>query len=121
MSAHSGTRSGLSIFLMVAAISDFNNGGLMLLGFLPITPVYAAIGIFYAILLVIGGIFSLLLCYGIWALKNWARLILQIGFPIQVLFNVILDPIIYDTYFLLVLSIIIAFYLQMSSTRAHFS
>ena len=111
----------LAILLIVAGIGDFSNGGLMLFGVLPIPPVYDALGVFYSMLLLFGGIICLLLFYGIWNLKNWARLILQIGFPIQVFFNIILDPIIYENYFLLALSVIIAIYLQMSDTRDHFS
>lgn len=111
----------LALLLILAMIGDFSNGGLMLLGIFPIPTVYAALGVFYALLLLFGGIISLLLFYGIWNLKNWARLILQIGFPAQVIFNLIIDPINYDNYFLLAISIIVAIYLQMSDTRAHFS
>ena len=111
----------LALLLIVAMVGDFSNGGLMLLGIFQIPTVYAALGVFYALLLLFGGIISLLLFYGIWNLKNWARLILQIGFPAQVIFNLIIDPINYDNYFLLAISIIVAIYLQMSDTRAHFS
>ena len=111
----------LAILLILSFIGDFGYGGMMLFGVLPIPTVYAALGVFYAILLVIGGFIGLLLFYGIWNLKSWARLILQIGFPGQVIFNIIIDPINYDNYFLLAISIIVAIYLQMSDTRAHFS
>jgi len=111
----------LALFLIVAFTMDFYNGGMMLIGELPIPTVYATLDAFYGVLLLFGGILGLFLFYGILNLKNWARLILQIGFPAQVLFNIILDPIIYENYFLLAISIIIAIYLQMPSTREHFS
>ena len=111
----------LALLLILAMIGDFSNGGLMLIGSLPIPAVYTAIGSFYAVLLLFGGIICVLLLYGIWNLKNWARLILLIGFPAQVIFNIIIDPINYDNYFLLAVSIIVAIYLQMPSTREHFS
>jgi hypothetical protein len=111
----------LALLLILAMIGDFSNGGLMLIGIFPIPTVYAALGVFYAVLLLFGGIISLLLFYGIWNLKSWARLILQIGFPAQVIFNIIIDPINYDNYFLLAISIIVTIYLQMPDTRDHFS
>ncbi len=111
----------LSLLLIVAMIGDFSNGGLMLIGSVPIPAVYAALGFFYAVLLLFGGIICLLFLYGIWNLKNWARLIFQIGFPGQVIFNIIIDPINYDNYFLLAVSIIVAIYLQLPSTREHFT
>ena len=111
----------LALFVMVAFISDFSYGGMMVFGYFPIPTVYASIDVFYGVLLVIGGTIGLALFYGLWTLKNWARFILQIGFPSQVIFNIIIDPINYDNYFLLAVSIIVAIYLQMSSTREHFS
>lgn len=111
----------LVILLIFAAAGDFYNGGLMLFGVLPIPAVYSSIGVFYSISLIIGGIFSLLLFYGMWSLKSWARLTLQIVFPGQVIFNVIIDPTNYDNYFLLVISIITAIYLQLPKTREHFN
>ncbi len=111
----------LSLLLIVAMIGDFSNGGLMLIGSVPIPAVYAALGFFYAVLLLFGGIICLLFLYGIWNLKNSARLIFQIGFPGQVIFNIIIDPINYDNYFLLAVSIIVAIYLQLPSTREHFT
>ncbi|UCE09681.1 MAG: hypothetical protein JSW61_12000 [Candidatus Thorarchaeota archaeon] len=111
----------LVLFVLVAALADFGNGGLMLLGDLPIPAVYSALGTFYGALLLFGGMIGLCLIYGMWNLKSWARIILQIGFPAQVIFNIILDPAIFENYFLLALSIIIAIYLQLPSTREHFS
>ena len=111
----------LALLLIVAMIGDFSNGGLMLIGSIPIPAVYTALGFFYAVLLLFGGTICLLLLYGIWNLKNWARLILQIGFSGQVIFNIIIDPINYDNYFLLTVCIIVAIYLQLPSTRDHFS
>jgi hypothetical protein len=93
----------------------------MILGTLPVPPVYAALGEFYGVLLIFGGFIGMSFFYGIMNLKNWARLLVQVGFPAQVIFNIILDPTIYENYFLLVISIIIAIYLQMPSTRDHFS
>ena len=111
----------LVILLIFAAAGDFYYGGSMLFGILPTPAVYSSIGIFYSISLVIGGLFSLLLFYGMWNLKSWARLTLQIVFPGQVIFNVIIDPTNYDNYFLLVISIITAIYLQLPKTREHFN
>lgn len=98
----------LAIFLIVAFIADFSYGGMMLFGILPIPTVYAALGVFYAISLVIGGMIGMTLFYGLWNLKNWARLILQIGFPDQVIFNIIIDHINYDNYFLLAINHIVS-------------
>ena len=102
-------------------IGDFNNGGLMLIGSVPIPVVYAALGFFYAVLLLFGGIICLLLLYGMWNLMNWARLILLIGFPAQVIFNIILDPTIQENYVILAIYLIVAGYLLMPSTREHFN
>jgi len=110
----------LALLLIVAMIGDFYNGGSMLIGNLPIPAVYAALGSFYAVLLLFGGIICLLLLYGIWNLKNWARLILLIGFPAQVIFNIILDPTIQENYVILAIYLVVAGYLLMPSTRAHF-
>jgi hypothetical protein len=111
----------LALLLILAMIGDFSNGGLMLIGSLPIPAVYTALGSFYAVLLLFGGIICLFLLYGIWNLKNWARLILLIGFPAQVIFNIILDPRISENYTILVLSLVVAGYLLLPSTREHFS
>jgi hypothetical protein len=111
----------LALFLIVAFCADFYNGFLMILGTLPVPPVYAALGEFYGVLLIFGGFIGMSFFYGIMNLKNWATLLVQVGFPAQVIFNIILDPTIYENYFLLVISIIIAIYLQMPSTRDHFS
>jgi hypothetical protein len=111
----------LALLLIVAMIGDFSNGGLMLIGSLPIPAVYTALGSFYAVLLLLGGIICVLLLYGIWNFKNWARLILLIGFPAQVIFNIILDPTIQENYVILVIYLIVAGYLLMPSTREHFS
>ena len=110
----------LALLLIVAMIGDFGNGGLMLIGFFPIPTVYAALGFFYAVLLLFGGIICLILLYGIWNLKNWARLLLLIGFPGQVIFNIILDPINQENYIILAISLIVSGYLLMPSTRDHF-
>jgi hypothetical protein len=111
----------LALLLIVAMIGDFSNGGLMLIGSLPIPAVYTALGSFYAVLLLFGGIICVILLYGIWNFKNWARLILLIGFPAQVIFNIILDPTIQENYVILVIYLIVAGYLLMPSTREHFS
>ncbi len=111
----------LALLLILAMIGDFSNGGLMLIGTFPIPTVYAALGVFYSVLLLFGGIICLLLLYGIWNLKSWARLILLIGFPGQVIFNIILDPLFFENYTILVISLIVAIYLQLSDTRDHFS
>ena len=110
----------LALLLIFAMIGDFSNGGLMLIGIFPIPTVYTAFGLFYAVLLLFGGLICLLLLYGIWNLKNWARLILVIGFPAQVILNIILDPFIFENYTLLVISLIVAIYLLLPSTREHF-
>jgi len=111
----------LALLVIVAFTMDFYNGAMMVSGLLPIPPVYTVLGVFYGVLLLFGGVIGLCLFYGLWNLKNWARLILLVGFPAQVIFNIILDPIIYENYFLLTVSIIIAVYLLMPSTRDHFS
>ncbi len=111
----------LALLLILAMIGDFSNGGLMLIGIFPIPTVYASLGVFYAVLLLFGGMICLLLLYGIWNLKSWARLILLIGFPGQVVFNIILDPLISENYTVLVISLVVAGYLLMPSTREHFS
>ncbi|TFG31264.1 hypothetical protein EU528_06720 [Candidatus Thorarchaeota archaeon] len=108
------------IFVMIGFCMDFTYGSLMILGFIDIPPAYVAIEVFYGTLLIFGGMIGLTLFYGLWTLKNWVRVILQIGFPAQVIFNIIIDPTNYDNYFLLVVSIIVAIYLQLSSTRNHF-
>ena len=111
----------LAFLLILAMIGDFSNGGLMLIGSLPIPAVYTALGSFYAVLLLFGGIICVLLLYGIWNFKNWARFILLIGFPAQVIFNIILDPTIQENYVILAIYLIVAVYLLMPSTREHFS
>ncbi|MHA2003158.1 MAG: hypothetical protein ACXACG_10270 [Candidatus Thorarchaeota archaeon] len=111
----------LALLLILAMIGDFSNGGLMLIGSLPIPAVYTALGSFYAVLLLFGGIICMLLLYGILNFKNWARLILLIGFPAQVIFNIILDPTIQENYVILAIYLIVAVYLLMPSTREHFS
>ncbi|MHA2313382.1 MAG: hypothetical protein ACXADC_15980 [Candidatus Thorarchaeota archaeon] len=111
----------LALFLIVAFCMDFYNGISMVLGTLPIPPVYAALGEYYGLFLIFGGFVGLFLFYGILKLKNWARLILLFGFPAQVIFNIILDPTISENYFLLGLSLVIAAYLLMPSTRDYFT
>ena len=111
----------LALLLIVAMIGDFSNGGLMLIGSIPIPAVYAALGFFYAVLLLFGGTICLLLLYGIWNLKSWARFLLLIGFPAQTIFNIILDPINQENYVILAISLIVSGYLLMPSTRAHFN
>ena len=111
----------LALLLIIAMIGDFSNGGLMLIGSVPIPAVYAALGFFYTVLLLFGGIICLLLFYGIWNLKSWARFLLLIGFPAQTIFNIILDPIIQENYVILAISLVVAGYLLMPSTRDHFS
>ncbi|TET07597.1 MAG: hypothetical protein E3J86_12610 [Candidatus Thorarchaeota archaeon] len=111
----------LALLLILAMIGDFSNGGLMLIGIFPIPAVYTAFGLFYAVLLLFGGLICLLLLYGIWNLKSWARLILLIGFPAQVIFNIILDPLIFENYTILVISLVVAGYLLLPSTSDHFS
>ncbi|MHA2323714.1 MAG: hypothetical protein ACXACG_18970 [Candidatus Thorarchaeota archaeon] len=100
---------------------DFYYGSMMMLGYIAIPSAYTTIGVYYGVLLLFGGMIGLTLFYGLWNLKNWARLILQIGFPAQVIFNIIIDSMNFDNYFLLVASIIVAIYLQLSNTREHFS
>ncbi len=111
----------LALLLILAMIGDFSNGGLMLIGIFPIPMVYASLGVFYSLLLLFGGMICLLLLYGIWNLKSWARLILLIGFPGQVVYNIILDPLISENFTVLVISLVVAGYLLMPSTREHFS
>ena len=111
----------LALFLIVAFTMDFYNGAMMVIGALPVPPVYAALGTFYGVLLLFGGVIGLCLFYGIWNLKNWARLLLLVGFPAQVIFNIILDPIIYENYFLLAVSLIMTGYLLIPSTREQFN
>jgi hypothetical protein len=106
---------------MISFCMDFYYGSMMMLDYIAIPSAYATIGIYYGVLLLFGGIIGLTLFYGLWNLKNWARLILQIGFPAQVIFNIIIDPMNFDNYFLLAVSIIVAIYLQLSNTREHFS
>lgn len=111
----------LALLLIIAMIGDFSNGGLMLIGSVPIPAVYVGLGFFYAVLLLFGGIICLLLFYGIWNLKSWARFLLLIGFPAQTIFNIILDPIIQENYVILAISLVVAGYLLIPSTRDHFS
>jgi hypothetical protein len=111
----------LSLFLIVAFTMDFYNGAMMIFGVLPIPPVYTALGISYGYLLLFGGIVGLFLFYGILNLKNWAKVILQIGFPAQVIFNIAIDPLNSDNYILLIISIVVAGYLQLSSTKEKFN
>jgi hypothetical protein len=93
----------------------------MIIGALPVPPVYAALGAYYGVLLLFGGILGVFLFYGMWNLRNWARIILLFLFPTQVIFNIILDPAISENYFLLVLSIVISGYLLLPSTKDYFS
>ena len=111
----------LALFLIVAFVMDFYNGAMMLIGAMPTPPVYVVLDTYYGALLLLGGVIGLFLFYGLVNLKNWARLILLVGFPAQVIFNIILDPGIGENYFLLVISIIIAGYLLLPSTRVHFN
>jgi hypothetical protein len=67
----------LALFLIVAFCADFYNGVSMLLGTLPVPPVYAALGEFYGVLLIFGGFIGMSFFYGIMNLKNWARLLVQ--------------------------------------------
>ncbi|MFW9927658.1 MAG: hypothetical protein ACFFDM_12985 [Candidatus Thorarchaeota archaeon] len=110
-----------AIFVMISFCMDFYYGSMMVLGYIAIPSAYTTIGIYYGVLLLFGGMIGLTLFYGLWKLKNWARLILQIGFPAQVIFNIIVDSLNFDNYFLLAVSVIVAIYLQLSSTREHFS
>jgi hypothetical protein len=110
-----------AIFVMISFCADFAYGSLMILGVIVIPSAYAVIGVFYGVLLLFGGAIGMTLFHGLWLLKNWARIILQIGFPAQVIFNIIIDPMNFDNYFLLAVSVIIAIYLQLSNTREHFS
>jgi len=109
-----------AIFVAIAFCMDFYNGSMMVLGYIAIPPAYITIGVYYGALLLFGGVIGMTLCYGLWTLKNWARIILQAGFAGQVIFNIIIDPINFDNYFLLVVSIIVAIYLQLPSIREHF-
>jgi len=110
----------IALLLIIAFCSDFYNGISMIIGTLPIPTVYATLGTFYGILLVFGGFVGLSLFYGILNLKNWARLIFLVGFPAQVIFNIILDPTVSENYFLLVLSFIMSGYLLLPGTGNHF-
>ncbi len=119
-----GKPTGVFLFAIFVAISfcmDFVYGSLIVLGINPVPSAYVPIGIYYGVLLLFGGVIGMTLFYGLWNLKNWARLILQIGFPAQVIFNIVIDPINFDNYFLLAVSVIVAIYLQLPSTRDHFS
>jgi hypothetical protein len=111
----------VSLLLIVAFCSDFFFGATMFIGTRPIPPVYADLGNSYGLLLIFGGFVGLLLLYGILKLKNWARLILLVLFPAQVIFNIALDPLILENYTLLVMSLILSVYLLLPSTREHFS
>ncbi|MHA2003085.1 MAG: hypothetical protein ACW975_05510 [Candidatus Thorarchaeota archaeon] len=111
----------VALLLIVTFCMDFYNGISMVFGTMPIPPVYTPLGEFYGLLLVFGGFVGLALFYGTLKLRNWARLILLFGFPAQVIFNIILDPAISENYFLLFLSLVMAAYLIMPSTREHFS
>ncbi|MFW9888417.1 MAG: hypothetical protein ACFFER_09555 [Candidatus Thorarchaeota archaeon] len=111
----------IGLLLIVAFCMDFYNGTSMILGFMPIPPIYTTLGEFYGLLLVFGGFVGLFLFYGTLKLINWARLILLFGFPAQVIFNIILDPTISENYFLLFLSLVMAAYLLLPTTRDHFS
>jgi hypothetical protein len=107
--------------LIVAFCSDFFFGATMFIGTRPVPPVYAALGNYYGLLLIFGGFFGLSLFYGILRLKNWARLLLLVVFPVQVIFNIVVDPLILENYTLLVMSLIVSVYLFLPSTREHFS
>ncbi|MFQ5834101.1 MAG: hypothetical protein ACE5H4_15460 [Candidatus Thorarchaeota archaeon] len=111
----------LALFLIVAFCMDFYYGVSIVFEALPVPPVYAVLGEYYGLLLIFGGFVGLSLFYGILKLKNWARVILLIGFPAQVVFNIILDPTIFENYFLLALSLIIAIYLLIPTTRERFT
>ncbi|UCE10520.1 MAG: hypothetical protein JSW61_00915 [Candidatus Thorarchaeota archaeon] len=100
---------------------DFYYGGMMVLGYIAIPSAHTTIGVYCGVLLLFGGMIGLTLFYGLWNLKNWARLILQIGFPAQVIFNIIIDSMSLDNYFLLAVSIIVATYLQLPNRREQFS
>ncbi len=110
-----------AIFVGIAFCMDFYYGSMIVLSYIAIPPAYITIGVYYGALLLFGGVIGMVLCYGLWVLKNWARIIIQVGFAAQVIFNLIIDPINFDNYFLLVVSIIVAIYLQLPSTREHFS
>ncbi len=110
----------IALLLILAFCADFYNGISMIIGTLPIPTVYATLGRFYGVLLVFGGFVGLSLFYGILNLKNWARIIFLVGFPAQVIFNIILDPTVSENYFLLVLSLIMSGYLLLPATGNNF-
>ena len=110
-----------AIFVGIAFCMDFYYGSMIVLGYIEVPPAYIAIGAFYGVLLLFGGTIGATLCFGLWNLKNWARIILQVGFAAQIIFNIIIDPVNFDNYILLGVSIIVAIYLQLPSTREYFS